>query len=68
VKIYNDTSIEISVDDDGGILQKKKKYYRIIEVPKDADIETAKCRYRNGVLEITFKQNKSKRKRSPNKS
>jgi HSP20 family molecular chaperone IbpA len=56
VKIYNDRSIEISIDDD--TLQKNKKYYRIIEVPKDADIETAKCTYRNGILEITFKQKK----------
>jgi HSP20 family protein len=61
VKIYNDTSIEISVDDDT-LQKKKKKYYRIIEVPKDADIETAKCTYKNGILAITFKQNKSKRK------
>jgi hypothetical protein len=29
-----------------------------MEVPKDADIETAKCTYRNGVLEATFKQKK----------
>lgn len=56
VKIYNDRSIEISIDDD--TLQKNKKYYRIIEVPKDADSETAKCTYRNGTLEITFKQKK----------
>ena len=56
VKIYNDKSIEISIDDD--TLQKNKKYYRIIEVPKDADIETAKCTYRNSILEITFKQKK----------
>jgi HSP20 family protein len=56
VKIYNDRSIEISIDDD--TLQKNKQYYRIIEVPKDADIETAKCTYRNGILEITFKQKK----------
>jgi HSP20 family molecular chaperone IbpA len=61
VKIYNDTLIEISVNDDD-TLQKNKKYYRIIEIPKDADIETAKCTYRNGILEITFKQKKSKRK------
>ena len=46
MKIYNDRSIEISIDD------------RIIEVPKDADSETAKCTYRNGILEITFKQKK----------
>lgn len=60
VKIYNDTSIEISVHDD--TQQNKKKYYHIIEVPKNANIETAKCTYRNGILEITFKQSKGKRK------
>jgi HSP20 family molecular chaperone IbpA len=65
VKIYNDTSIEISVDD---TQQNKKKYYRIIEVPSEADIETAKCTYRNGVLEITFKQRKKEKKTSLDKS
>lgn len=57
VIIYNNGSIEISVDDDG-TLERSKKYYRIVEVPKDADIETAKCTYRNGILVITFKQKK----------
>jgi HSP20 family molecular chaperone IbpA len=55
VKIYDDNSIEISIDD-VHLLQSNKKYYRIVEVPKDADIETARCTYRNGVMEITFKQ------------
>jgi HSP20 family molecular chaperone IbpA len=55
VKIYDDNSIEISIDD-AHLLQSNKKYYRIVKVPKDADIETAKCTYRNGVMEITFKQ------------
>jgi HSP20 family molecular chaperone IbpA len=54
VKIYDDNSIEISIDDAHSL--NNNKYYRIVEVPKDADIETAKCTYRNGVMEITFKQ------------
>jgi HSP20 family molecular chaperone IbpA len=54
VKIYDDNSIEISIDDAHSL--NNNKYYRIIEVPKDADIETARCTYRNGVIEITFKQ------------
>jgi HSP20 family molecular chaperone IbpA len=58
VKVYNDSSAEISIDNDGDPLQNNKKYYRIVEIPKDADIETAKCTYRNGILEITFKQKK----------
>jgi HSP20 family molecular chaperone IbpA len=58
VKVYNDSSVEISIDNDGDPLQNNKNYYRIVEIPKDADIETAKCTYRNGILEITFKQKK----------
>jgi HSP20 family molecular chaperone IbpA len=54
VKIYDDNSIEISIDDAHSL--NNNKYYRIVEVPKDADIETARCTYRNGVMEITFKQ------------
>lgn len=52
--IYDDNSIEISIDDVHSL--NNNKYYRIVEVPKDADIETARCTYRNGVMEITFKQ------------
>jgi HSP20 family molecular chaperone IbpA len=55
VKIYDDNSIEISIDDNDS-LQNNEKYYRIVEIPKDADTETAKCTYRNGILEITFRQ------------
>jgi HSP20 family protein len=57
VKVCNENSIEISIDIDDS-LQNNKEYYRIVEVPKDADIETAKCTYRNGVLEAAFKQKK----------
>jgi HSP20 family protein len=31
-----------------------KKYHRIIDLPPDADLETAKSKYINGILEITF--------------
>ena len=33
-----------------------KKYRRTIELPQDADVETAKSTYTNGILEITFKK------------
>ena len=33
-----------------------KKYRRLIELPPDADLETAKSTYTNGILEITFKK------------
>jgi HSP20 family protein len=32
------------------------KYYRTFEIPSEADIETAKSSYNNGILEITFKK------------
>lgn len=33
-----------------------KKYRRSIELPPEADLETAKSTYTNGMLEITFKR------------
>lgn len=35
-----------------------RKYHKLIELPKEADIETAKSIYNNGVLEITFNKKK----------
>lgn len=35
-----------------------RKYHKSIELPKEADIETAKSIYNNGVLEITFSKKK----------
>ena len=35
-----------------------RKYHKSIELPKEADIETAKSIYNNGVLEITFNKKK----------
>ena len=34
----------------------KRKYYRAIEIPSEADFENAKSTYSNGILEITFKK------------
>jgi len=34
----------------------KRKYHEVIEIPVDADIETAKSNYNNGILEIIFKK------------
>jgi HSP20 family protein len=33
-----------------------KKYHRIIDIPPEADIETVKSSYKNGILEIMFKK------------
>jgi HSP20 family protein len=31
-----------------------RKYHRIIGIPSNADITSAKSKYNNGILEITF--------------
>ena len=46
-----DYSVEVSI-----IESASKKYRRLIELPQDADLETAKSTYTNGILEITFKK------------
>ena len=45
-----DNSVEIKSDDP------QRKYHEVIDLPPEADIETAKSSYRNGILEITFKK------------
>jgi HSP20 family protein len=35
-----------------------RKYHKRIDLPEEADIETAKSKYNNGVLEITFEKKK----------
>ena len=46
-----DYSVEVST-----IESASKKYRLLIELPKDADLETAKSTYTNGILVITFKK------------
>ena len=46
-----DSSVEISTTETSS-----KKYRRSIELPSDADLETAKSTYTNGILEIIFKK------------
>ncbi len=49
IKIYAyDKAVEVTANNP------QRKYHKTIELPKDADIETAKSTYRNGILEITF--------------
>lgn len=33
----------------------QRKYHRVIDIPREADIETVKSSYKNGILEIMFK-------------
>ena len=46
-----DSTVEISTTEGA-----QRKYHEIIELPPEADIETAKSIYNNGILEITFKK------------
>jgi HSP20 family protein len=47
VDAYED-KVEVKSDDP------QRKYHKIVELPPEADIETARCTYNNGILEITF--------------
>jgi HSP20 family protein len=43
----------------------QRKYHKVIDLPKQADIETARSTYNNGILEVTFdkrEENKPKGK------
>jgi HSP20 family protein len=56
VDAYED-KVEVKSDDP------QRKYYKIVELPPEVDIETARCTYNNGILEITFnKEDKEKTK------
>jgi HSP20 family protein len=43
-----DNSLEVTTNDP------QKKYHRVIDLPSEADIETVKSTYKNGILEIVF--------------
>ena len=47
VDAYED-QVEVKSDDP------QRKYHKILELPPEADIETARCAYNSGILEITF--------------
>ncbi|HEY6534690.1 MAG TPA: Hsp20/alpha crystallin family protein, partial [Candidatus Nitrosocosmicus sp.] len=34
-------------------------YHKTLELPKEADIETARSTYNNGILEVTFDKKKN---------
>jgi len=40
-----------------------RKYHEVIEIPPEADIETAKSVYKNGILEITFRKKEQSKPR-----
>ena len=48
VSVYED-AVELSTSENT-----KRKYHRIIDLPSETDIETAKSTYSNGILDITY--------------
>jgi HSP20 family protein len=53
-----DSTLEVTTQEGAS-----KKYHQTIELPEEADLATAKSKYNNGILEITFnKKDKSKPK------
>lgn len=53
-----DSQVEVKTADNA-----QRKYHKNIELPEEADIETARSIYNNGILEITF--NKKKKTTKP---
>jgi HSP20 family protein len=51
-------SVDISTSDTA-----QRKYRSVIELPPEADIETVKSTYNNGILEITFKKKEQTRRK-----
>jgi HSP20 family protein len=49
-----DGAVEVTADNNH-----QRKYHKTIELPKDADIETVKSTYNNGILELTFNKRKN---------
>jgi HSP20 family protein len=45
-----DQSVEVKSEDP------QRKYHRVIDIPPEADTETVKSTYKNGVLEISFQR------------
>ena len=53
VNVYYN-SVEIFTTDTS-----QRKYRRVVELPEETDLETARSTYRNGILEITFSKKES---------
>ena len=53
----NDSQLEIATSKDA-----QRKYHKNIELPEQAEIETARSVYNNGVLEVTFNVKKNEAK------
>jgi HSP20 family protein len=59
IHAYNN-SVEVSTD-------YPQRKYQVIDIPTDADIETVKSTYKNGILEIVFKKKRKLKLKRNNK-
>jgi HSP20 family protein len=59
VDAYED-KVEVKSDDP------QRRYHKIVELPPEANTETARCAYNNGILEITF--NKKEQEKTKGKT
>jgi HSP20 family protein len=48
-----ESKVEVKTED-----RSSRKYHKTLDLPKEADIETAKSVYNNGILEVTFDKKK----------
>lgn len=44
----------------------QRKYHEVIELPAEADVETARSTYKNGILEIVFDRRKESKPKGKN--
>jgi HSP20 family protein len=51
-----DEKVEIKTTDNS-----ERKYHKIVDLPKSANIETARSTYNNGILEVTFDKKKEEK-------
>ena len=54
-----DEKVEIKTSDNA-----QRKYHKTIDLPKQADLETARSTYNNGILEVTFDKKKEQKPKS----
>ena len=57
INAYDDEKIEIKTADNA-----QRKYHKVIDLSKQADIKTARSTYNNGLLEVTFDKKKEEQK------
>ena len=57
IKINAYAKVEIKTTDNA-----QRKYHKVLNLPKSADIETTRSTYNNGILEVTFDKKKEEPK------